>query len=176
MLPTAGATPGNRQFVDFFSAQFSAINDGPEVYDVWNKDLRNTLDIVPHAWVISSLQKLPTIYETATFEVQAELALIVGLITQVIPQFYTDLDPQYFNGTPPTVTISTIEEYLTQAAEQHVDAYFELFGLPKESGGDVLKSTLAPIGKAMKDGFINKYLTAIQRLQANRTAAQSASR
>lgn len=170
VLPTAGATPGNQQFASFFSEQFPAITDGDEVYDIWNMVLRNTLDIVPHAWLPSDLKELPTLYSTATTEVEAELQLIVDSILLVIPQFYTDLPPQFFTGTAPTATISTMKEYLAAAAVEHVDAYLELFGLPEEEGGAVLKSTLAPIATNMKAGFVRKFSAAIQRLQANRAA------
>lgn len=171
VLPTAGATPGNQQFASFFSEQFPATTDGDKVYDIWNMVLRNTLDIVPHAWLPSDLKELPTLYSTATPEVQAELGFIIDAILLLIPQFYTDLPPQFFTGTAPTDPISTIKDYLAAAAVEHVDAYLELFGLSEEEGGAVLKSTLAPIAANMKESFIQKYSAAIQRLQANRAAA-----
>ncbi|WP_162144307.1 lipase family protein [Methylocaldum szegediense] len=171
VLPTAGATPGNQQVVSFFSEQFPAITDGNQVYDIWNKVLRNTLDIVSHAWLRSDLKKLPTIYSTATTQLEAELQQIVDSVLLVIPPFYTDLPPQFFTGTAPTDTSSTIKEYLEAAAIEHVDAYLELFGLPDEESGAAMRSILAPIAADMKESFVRKFSDAIQRLQANRAAA-----
>lgn len=173
VFPTAGATPGNQQFAEFFTAQFPPVTDGDAVYDTWNKVLRNTLDIVPHAWLVSDLDQLPTLYSTETLELTVELALLVDGITQVIPDFYTDLAPQYFPGTQPTQTISTLLEYLGEAGQQHVDAYLALFGLPDEESTAALKAMLAPISAAMKQGFVQRYLAAIQRLQANMQRIQA---
>jgi hypothetical protein len=166
VLPTAGATPGNQQFADFFSAQFPPISDGVEVYDIWNKVLRNTLDIVPHAWLASDLKNLPGLYVTANVDVRIELKVIIDGILLMIPHSYVDLPPQYFSGATPTAAILTIKDYFIEAAQQHVEAYLELFGLSEEKGGELLKSNLA----AMKEIFVQKYLNAIHRIQLNRPA------
>ncbi|KAI0162450.1 hypothetical protein BJ166DRAFT_612223 [Pestalotiopsis sp. NC0098] len=53
ILPSAGATPGNQKLVDLMTAQFPPGNlpsDPEKQYEVFNRDLYNTLDVVPQAW------------------------------------------------------------------------------------------------------------------------------
>jgi hypothetical protein len=51
VLPTAGATPGNKHFADLFNAAYRPVASGVQTaYGNWNTDYANALDAVPHAW------------------------------------------------------------------------------------------------------------------------------
>ncbi|GAB4193492.1 MAG: hypothetical protein Tsb002_24000 [Wenzhouxiangellaceae bacterium] len=53
VTPTAGPTPGNKTWRDYYDGRLGAATDR-----LWN-----AIDIVPHAWQISMLDQIPTIYE-----------------------------------------------------------------------------------------------------------------
>ncbi len=72
VLPSAGATPGNQHFADRFSQEFRPTALKPHQPPTpeglswkWNQDVWNSLDIVPHAWVIDMLNEIPTLYPEA---------------------------------------------------------------------------------------------------------------
>lgn len=53
VLPTAGATPGNKPFAELFNATYpsrSADVDHQARYQTWNTNYANSRDAVPHAW------------------------------------------------------------------------------------------------------------------------------
>ncbi len=52
-LPTAGPTPGNETWRDYYDGRLGKATDR-----LWN-----AIDIVPHAWQISMLNEIPTIYQ-----------------------------------------------------------------------------------------------------------------
>lgn len=53
VMPTAGPTPGNKAWADYYDLQLGKTTDR-----LWN-----ALDIVPHAWELDMLSELPTLYE-----------------------------------------------------------------------------------------------------------------
>ncbi|MEI9987796.1 MAG: hypothetical protein WDN69_34535 [Aliidongia sp.] len=61
VYPTAGYSPGNQAFSQFFTSLFEPTgNTG--TYQVWNRDVWNALDVVPRAWDYTTLTGLPTLY------------------------------------------------------------------------------------------------------------------
>lgn len=51
VLPTAGATPGNKKFTELFNAAYPPASSGVKAaYGNWNTDYANAHDAVPHAW------------------------------------------------------------------------------------------------------------------------------
>lgn len=60
-LPTAGATPGNNDFVGAFKDMFTPSTDGedPSKGEVWNWDIANPKDFVPMAWIPSEMAAVP---------------------------------------------------------------------------------------------------------------------
>jgi hypothetical protein len=60
VYPTAGPTPGNADFGTFFSSVFAPIGTG--TYQVWNQNVWNSIDVVPHAWNIAMLNEIATLY------------------------------------------------------------------------------------------------------------------
>ncbi|MEM8604335.1 MAG: hypothetical protein AAGF24_10930, partial [Cyanobacteria bacterium P01_H01_bin.121] len=55
VYPTAGPTPGNRDFATYYDQRL-----GPNTTRIWN-----SLDIVPHAWAAADLTQIPNLYEPA---------------------------------------------------------------------------------------------------------------
>ena len=53
VMPTAGPTPGNKAWADYYDLQLGKTTDR-----LWN-----ALDIVPHAWELDMLSEIPTLYE-----------------------------------------------------------------------------------------------------------------
>lgn len=60
VYPTAGPTPGNADFGTFFSTVFGSIGTG--TYQVWNQNVWNSIDVVPHAWNIAMLEEISALY------------------------------------------------------------------------------------------------------------------
>lgn len=94
-LPSAGATPGNKAFSDYFAEQI-----GARTLRFWNK-----LDPVPHGWQPDMVECMPFLYYPY-LKPGTLLQAIVGLVlsqslegTAPYPDggFYTQLQPQ----TPP---------------------------------------------------------------------------
>lgn len=55
-FPTAGPTPGDEGFASYYEKQIAAKK-------IYYLSQHNALDVVPHAWEKSDLEKIPTIYE-----------------------------------------------------------------------------------------------------------------
>ena len=64
VYPTAGATPGNGPFAGRFNgAGWGGADDtGKRPWQVWNTNLYNNLDVVPHAWGKAMLGLIPGLY------------------------------------------------------------------------------------------------------------------
>lgn len=69
--PTAGPTPGNSKFVDHAFTAF-----GNNFHGVWN-----SLDIVPHAWNDSLIQKIPHLYDGSI----SNTCIVQGIVNCVYP-------------------------------------------------------------------------------------------
>jgi len=63
--PTAGATPGNAVFAGLFKSTLPPTTGN--TYQVWNRDLWNSYDVVPHAWNTTMLEQIKTIYDNKSF-------------------------------------------------------------------------------------------------------------
>lgn len=94
-VPTAGATPGNKAFSEYFSSQL-----GSRTVRFWNK-----LDPVPHAWQADMIETIPFLFypylvPNPLVQSLAALALeqsLQGTQTNLQGGRYTQLQPQ----TPP---------------------------------------------------------------------------
>jgi hypothetical protein len=140
VYPTAGPTPGNADFATMFSLLLPPANlagvSGPAW--VWNQNICNTLDVVPQAWVISTLQGIPTIYPQATWK-SPPLALTLavnhlvsisnkGAATGAGP--YTAIANVQMTGTfNPDYPVSDLSSFEAQAGYQHNQAYQVLLGV-----------------------------------------------
>jgi hypothetical protein len=109
----AGPTPGDAAFAAYFNQKF------PQgLQRVWN-----AIDIVPHAWDTTHMQELPSLYGTA---IQDVTDAVNDLLPTIEPIGYTPLNTQgaTFSGPQQNPNITTMAEYLTEAAWQHTTAYY----------------------------------------------------
>jgi hypothetical protein len=114
----AGATAGNQTFADYSDTLLTVDNF---------KRLANSLDIVPHAWNIDSINQLHDIYKP---DISANLLVDLMIAKAKISDWFCDYaQPQaqqkYLEGT----IDKACDEYFLQAIYQHVVAYPDLMGL-----------------------------------------------
>ncbi|KAF7437135.1 hypothetical protein PC9H_003971 [Pleurotus ostreatus] len=130
--PTAGPSPGNGPFAALFSGEFPLTTSGPAPYQVWNGNLTNTYDIVPHAWGIDTLNEIPTLYGKLPFVPAVLVRTIVnGAIDKAKSSGlgYVSLQGQTFSAATPT-TPKTLKAFLQTALQEHISAYGVLLETP----------------------------------------------
>jgi hypothetical protein len=127
VLPSAGPTAGNQEFAAYSDAKI-----GPLV-----TRLHNPLDVVPHAWASADVQAIPTLYvpqipPDAVVNDFAELALDISqgcdyaqINADAPPLAGAAVNPALINAGDPGFV-----NFFRQAAFQHVDAYYNLLGVP----------------------------------------------
>ncbi|KAG9308598.1 hypothetical protein JVU11DRAFT_11704 [Chiua virens] len=118
--PIAGPSPGNRAFATRFSDNFPAKRDNPEAdsYKVWNLNLVNEYDPVPHAWSFNKLQTLLKMFPG--FHLKLSIRVIVYWVFDDLARAgvqYAPIQSQRFS--------SSVDGVL----EQHSGAYHELVGI-----------------------------------------------
>ncbi|MDN3693375.1 hypothetical protein QWZ06_14315 [Chryseobacterium tructae] len=140
VYPTAGPTPGEAAFAKLFNNTFPPLPSGwqPQTgnYQSWNTMHWNNLDVVPHAWAVSELEEIATIYGQATTNLTS--ALLNALQNMAINNSlkskatYTRIQNQSLPGQlqhsgPNSISIETppvtIHDYMFQLAVQHVGMY-----------------------------------------------------
>lgn len=128
VLPSAGPTPGNADFVELFNQTF------PSAFG-WNVNVVNSLDCVPRAW--SDLSSISTIYEPTIMPTAGIRALVAEFEKLLGSEQgdYAALPPSPFTGTfnnnalpppkPPKNGYDPIALFAAQALYQHIPAYIE---------------------------------------------------
>ncbi|MGE5515365.1 MAG: lipase family protein [Bacteroidota bacterium] len=156
VYPTAGASPGNAAFARAFAEQFPPQTTGSQPWQRWNTLLWNRLDVVPHAWCLDRMVKVPTLYHSSKL-VKAELIPIVAYCLYTAGPDYAGLSNLVLQGTQRPGTIDDIMEFLKEMGYQHVEAYFPLLGVPEiapyaaVSASPSLQSLLAAQGQAARN-------------------------
>jgi hypothetical protein len=125
-LPSAGPTSGDQDFSTYYGNQLGSVTTR----------LHNGLDVVPHAWEADDLRELPDLYDPPIPGTLELYALLVGALaisatkdyTQIVPS--TPPLPGVFNQNSFDPTKSDCDNYTSQTFYQHVDAYFDLLGIP----------------------------------------------
>ncbi|MGN7707908.1 lipase family protein [Chryseobacterium sp. 22543] len=140
VYPTAGPTPGEAAFASLFNSKFPPLPPGWQqqagTYQSWNTMHWNDLDVVPHAWPVSELGKIATIYGQAPTHMTA--SILNALQKMAIDDSsksgasYTRIQNQSLPGqlqhsssssisikTPP----ETLQDYMLQLSVQHVGMY-----------------------------------------------------
>ncbi|MDG5496272.1 hypothetical protein [Niveispirillum sp. BGYR6] len=167
VYPTAGATPGNAAFSIAFSLALppqSVIGGNP--WQSWNMLIHNQYDIVPHAWNLTTLNQIPTLYGNSSSPGGTPVPGLINLAilaavadSAASTTAYTRLINQTFTPSSYGTTPSTAEEFLGIAAKQHVPAYittilgsgFPLeFDFPPVNGVTNFKTDLAAIEDIVK--------------------------
>ncbi len=123
-MPTAGATPGNKAFSEYFSSQL-----GTRTVRFWNK-----LDPVPHAWQADMVENIPFLfypYLVPNPLVQSLAALVLEQSLQGTEPYlpggrYTQLQPQ----TPPLPGQVNVGLTAPLTAAQVAEAFID-FGAKK---------------------------------------------
>lgn len=125
--PTAGPTPGNDAFASFYATKFPP---GPgSGWQLWNENVWNSLDAVPHAWSLSGLDELPSLYAPI-----GPVSCIQSIVTKkLIPALngnsYAPIPDSAFAGTyvfgvsQPFANPAC--QYAAQALHQHIQAYYQ---------------------------------------------------
>ena len=108
----AGPTPGDAAFAGYFNQKIRA-----GVQRIWN-----SLDVVPHAWDTPHMTELPTLYGQSITAVADAVNLILKGIGSI---GYAPLnnEPATFTGALKNSPVTTLGEYLKEAAYQHTKAY-----------------------------------------------------
>jgi|HubBroStandDraft_1064217.scaffolds.fasta_scaffold00564_4 hypothetical protein len=129
VFPTAGPSPGNQEFADLFAQSFPPIAAGTEGGFSWNTLVKNTLDVVPHAFQADTMPDLPTLYGKQIDQVRD----IVGTLLVLAGPDYRGLGAQTFSHSE-IGEVTTFGEYVFQLGIQHITAYTDEFGFFGEDG------------------------------------------
>ncbi|NEO58389.1 MAG: lipase family protein, partial [Okeania sp. SIO3B5] len=123
--PSAGPTPGNRDFSTYYDSRL-----GNSTTRIWND-----IDIVPHAWNEKMLSKIPNLYQpeiqanqvVKNFVAGAQLLVLLRNYTQILPAT-PGLEGTVNPSTPPLCkapgssdSTSVVDEELSQALEELED-------------------------------------------------------
>ncbi len=115
----AGPTAGNGKFATHSNAVI-----GPRCHRIVNR-----LDVVPHAWAVSDLKQIPSLYELAAVEqgmlkgvVDEGIQSVKGLDYRQVGDVVTELPGVLVPGKP----------LLLQLVHQHLDGYLQQMDLGKE--------------------------------------------
>ncbi|MBO9829604.1 hypothetical protein J7373_15230 [Xanthomonas sp. A2111] len=122
--PTAGATPGNAAFSDLCKATLPPT--AGNTYQVWNRDLWNSLDVVPHAWDATMLEQIKNLYGNGDIKVISKNVDNAKSKAASSGITYTQIPNQELTGTLYGHTPENAYAFLVQAAIQHTKAYSNL--------------------------------------------------
>jgi len=165
--PTAGATPGNAAFAALCTATLPPTSGNG--YRVWNRDLWNAYDVVPHAWELTMLAQVGTLYDNTPFaliDFAVEMAMNSARSSHIA---YAQIANQTLAGTLSGVPTTSLA-FMMQAAAQHTTAYSALIAYP-------LTPVVPPAQERLTaevDTDAELYAL-LARLEADRRAATTAS-
>lgn len=107
----AGPTPGNEAFAAYYQSRVGAVSNR-----IWNP-----LDVIPQAWEVSTLEKVPDLYEPLTRADAVERALLDGARDRVKDGGYAQPLP---SATPlPAALNSAYPTFTKQLGWQHHCGY-----------------------------------------------------
>lgn len=146
VLPVAGPTPGNAGLSQFFSQVFPTTPANvpqPQPQYAWNQDIWNSLDAVPHAWVVKMIKSIPTLYPArwvlgqVPWDITNAVNNAVGAseLGGALPGPYTQLPNIETKGTfrgpafDGSKGITIEDQFWAEVIYQHLDAYNILFGI-----------------------------------------------
>lgn len=135
--PTAGPTPGNGDLATFFSQAFPIVlNTSDRPYRMWNANIWNTLDVIPHAWEITMLGEIPTLYKVSP-DLQVALRNMVASAMARSDKGaqamggtrYTMLPNQPLAGSYVDPVLGDMNAFEAEVLRQHILAYNLLLGV-----------------------------------------------
>ncbi len=136
--PTAGPTPGNVACAELIGRSFPSV--AGDDYKVWNCNVCNPYDIVPHAWNEDTLEEIKTLYSTYPYsdamthkdvlDGLVDVAKVMSAKGAVVAGAYTQLQCAFLAGaTPQNDTVTNMGAFMKEAFYQHTVAYDKLLGL-----------------------------------------------
>ncbi|KAF4604373.1 hypothetical protein EYR40_001552 [Pleurotus pulmonarius] len=145
--PTAGPSPGNRSFAALFAEALPLIKhdigttDDPNTaaYQVWNANIWNEYDIVPHAWNTGSVQgqnlwDILRMYGELPMIVGSEVAAAIAYMIHQHPAppgiDYVPIQGSRLLPPAPPTPQSWHELMHDVASPQHGEPYTNIFGVP----------------------------------------------
>jgi hypothetical protein len=160
VYPTAGPTPGNADFGRYLSSVFPPSTPGSRLYQVWNSNVWNNIDVIPHAWKISMLDMITKLYPTSWYITPPKLTGAVlyakslsnkGGATAAGPyeQIENQPLPGTFHGAKP---VANFDEFLAETAYQHTTAYDVLLDVTSMAPGAQNQAAFMPVIRAMLSG------------------------
>lgn len=178
VLPVAGPTPGNEGLSKFFGQVFPpvSLNVPKEDYYAWNQNIWNSLDAVPHAWVVDMIKQIPGLYPANWDggEVPSDItklvkdAVALSIAGGAIHGPYTQLPnievPGKFFGLKP---VSDEKTFGLEVAHQHLDAYYSLFKI---------QHLLSEDSKAASRKTLERWLGSIPRMDTQSVGSAAAPR
>lgn len=142
---TAGPTPGNAALAAYVAQEFPPVDLQDQPYQCWNRVVWNSLDAVPHGWVVELLEQLPELYphvESKPLHPWPPL-LLKGKVEDKLKKSragadtgagpYTQLANRRLDGVPLhdhngfPVLMTDLDSWIKQVQHQHMAAYDVLF-------------------------------------------------
>lgn len=116
----AGPTAGNAEWAHYFDRRL-----GARTCRIWNSK-----DVVPHAWNLLTMAQIPNLYASAGINMPIDQQVLLkvielGLAKNAYTQIHELQSPLKGQVDP-----SKGDTFATQAAYQHMEAYFDLLGVP----------------------------------------------
>ncbi len=144
-LPSAGPTAGNEAFAAYLDSKI-----GAQV-----SRLYNPLDVVPHAWMLSTLAEIPTVYapDIEPDDLMRDFAKLA--LDAAKNGDYTQInlsDPPLSGSSVNTSIIHELEpaflNFFRQLAYQHTEAYYVLMGVSEAMASvfQKIKASARPFG------------------------------
>jgi hypothetical protein len=174
---TAGATPGNQDFSTFFNLVFppTELSITPhQDYQIFNVDVWNSLDVVPHAWEISMLNEIETLYPVSWIIAPLKLQVAIaglknasnnGAATGAGP--YTQLGNEELTGTfNSSIPVSDFDSFESQAVYQHTTAYDILIGIQSVLPTSFTQTVLSRVAR-------NLLTTEVTKLESDKDLAEA---
>ncbi|KAH0562178.1 hypothetical protein GP486_003122 [Trichoglossum hirsutum] len=138
ILPSAGASPGNKELEQAISATFPPGTPPPPStpYEVMNTDFYNTLDIVPQAWSLDQsagryLLNIENIYASASVLMKIKIDALVDWAVAKSKKSgiaYEPLTGTSFTGAT-IVKVTTMPQLEQEAMNEHGTQYWIVIGI-----------------------------------------------
>jgi len=149
--PTAGPSPGNSSFAKLFAETFiaSPSREFGIKYAVWNRNIINSLDIVPQAWCTNpkqsptqNMDNIPLIYGLPDIEFINAVISLLKFKANNSGTVYMPLQSSILPGVKPTSAPGGVLGFLRETAENHIGFYSGVFnvgfpGFEHKMGGGV---------------------------------------
>ena len=139
VYPTAGPSPGNGSFAELFAQTFPASSSASSdiEYAVWNRNIVNSLDIVPQAWCTQkrrspeqNLDNIPSIYGLPKLFIVDCAIDVLKYTTDNSNMVYMPLQSRILSGSKPASAPGSVKQFLSDAGENHIAFYSKLFDVP----------------------------------------------